>query len=89
MRAPDGPAPPLAGGGDREGSDRLLSGGHATRNQTRKPDLVLLTELWERTSAKGTRYLRGYLAFLDKEQRDDGVIVWKLFVSPNERDDGR
>jgi hypothetical protein len=53
--------------------------------------MILLTELWERTSAKNKRYFAGYLAkakvvmFEDGPHPDrPGVTIWKLFVAENE-----
>jgi hypothetical protein len=54
--------------------------------------MILLTEMWERTSSKNKRYFAGYLAkakvvmFEDGPHPDrPGVTVWKLFVTENEQ----
>ena len=62
------------------------------------PRMVKLTELWERTSAKGTRYYSGFLGsaqlllFRDGERDHptrpgEKVVVWKLLAQ--ERDPNR
>lgn len=60
-------------------------------------DGVLVTDLWERTSAKGTRYFSGFLGGArvvllrdDRAELRAGVdAVWKLYVqSPRDRRDG-
>jgi hypothetical protein len=56
---------------------------------TQRPPLVLMTQLSERVSANGTRYLSGYLGkarlvgFLDKDKDQYGNSVFKLFVQDN------
>ena len=50
---------------------------------------VLLTTLWERTSAKGTVYLSGYLGkasvvALRGEPAADGTPTWDVYVSPGQ-----
>jgi len=56
-------------------------------------DKVLLAQLKERQSAKGTRYLSGWLGkarvvgFLDREA-GDGETVWQIYVqTPEDRGD--
>jgi hypothetical protein len=63
----------------------------STANDTR---MVKLAELWERTSAKGTRYFSGFLGdaqvlmFSAGEHPDrPGVMLWRLMVQ--ERDPAR
>ena len=67
------------------------------------PRMVKLCEVWERTSAKGTRYFSGFmgstqvLLFKQGEKPhptrpDETVIVWSLLVQerdPDRRPDGR
>ena len=59
----------------------------------RGDEKVLLTVLWERTSAKGTPYLSGFLGKATLigfrgDPLDDGTPTWKLYVSPG-KDRGR
>jgi hypothetical protein len=57
---------------------------------------VLLMQLSERTSAKGNRYLSGFLgrasvvAFLDEEPDKRGNPCWSVFVStPEPREEAK
>jgi hypothetical protein len=48
-------------------------------------DKVLLCQLWERTSAKGTVYLSGFLGKarlvgFKGEQRADGTRIWDIYL---------
>ena len=88
-------SPPPGGSGERAGD----SSGNRNWPDYSKPsspspaaigrtdEKILLTTLWERTSAKGTVYLSGFLgkarlvAFRG-DPLEDGTPTWKLFISP-------
>ena len=70
-------------GGETFG-DRRYSGSIARSSASGK---VLLTTLWERTTAKGTVYLSGYfgkasIVAFRGEPTADGTPTWDAFVSP-------
>jgi hypothetical protein len=92
---------------DRPGDGQYRELDLARPFRTRRKDLVMdtprsgvdarmvrLMELWERTSAKGTRYFSGFLGdaqvlmFSAGEHPDrPGVMLWRLFVQ--EKDPAR
>ena len=85
----DQPKPQRRLAGRPEGGFSGDSPGHVSGGSTRPAATgkILLTTLWERTSAKGTVYLSGYLgkasivAFRG-EPTADGTPTWDVFVSP-------
>ena len=96
---PETRSPPPGGAGERAGnyfSNSRPAEVIPDRPQTQAPEannLVLIAALWQRTSAKGTPYLSGFLgkARLVAFRRDplpEGTPTWKLFVSPG-KGDGR
>jgi hypothetical protein len=82
----------------RARSSYRSSGGRAMTGEQRDNRMVKMADLWERTSAKGTRYFSGFmgdcqLLLFDGGEKDhltrpgETVHVWRLMVQ--ERDPSR